>query len=175
MIGHTFMNESVARNHLLSAVKVRTSASGRKRSDRHSVLSSPSSQKSIDRKAVFEEWPLGNAVLKRVTVGGTTTFQVQFTWDSCATYGRKDRATEDPQDTYPVRRSPSLRRGGAAGPHFTPEDTLIELTDDDVQSPALTEEEAEWEFEKILGLGSEEEATKYSSNGPTSRNRPGSP
>ncbi|TGJ84457.1 hypothetical protein E0Z10_g4337 [Xylaria hypoxylon] len=131
--------------------RVRTSASGRKRSDRHSVLSSPSSQKSIDRKATFEEWPLGNAVLKRVTVGGMATFQVEFTWDSCATHGRKDRATEDPHDTYPVRGSPSLRRGGAAGLHFTPEDALIELTDDDAQSPPLTEEEAEWEFERILG------------------------
>ncbi|KAI0526159.1 hypothetical protein F5B22DRAFT_145947 [Xylaria bambusicola] len=131
--------------------RVRTSASGRKRFDRHGVLGLPPSRKSIDRKTVFEEWPLGNAVLKRVTVGGMTTFQVQFTWDTCATHGRKDHATEDPQDNYPVRKSSSLRRGGAAGPPLTPEDTLIELTDDGIQSRAPTEEETEWEFEKILG------------------------
>lgn len=32
--------------------------------------------------ALFEEWPLKDAVLKRVTVGGHSTFQLQFTWDS---------------------------------------------------------------------------------------------
>jgi hypothetical protein len=30
--------------------------------------------------AVFEEWPLQDAVLKRVTEDGLTTFQLQFTW-----------------------------------------------------------------------------------------------
>ncbi|KAF2962626.1 hypothetical protein GQX73_g10947 [Xylaria multiplex] len=130
------------RTTLPRSQRVRMLASGRQRSGQHSVLSSPSSQKSIDPKPVFEEWPLGNAVLKRVTVNGITTFQVQFTWDSCAMHKHKDRATKDPQDTFPVKRSPSLRRGGAAGPRLTPEDTLIELTGNDAQSAALTEEKA---------------------------------
>lgn len=32
--------------------------------------------------ALFEEWPLKDAIFKRVTVGGHSTFQLQFTWDS---------------------------------------------------------------------------------------------
>ncbi|KAK0655351.1 hypothetical protein B0T16DRAFT_451049 [Cercophora newfieldiana] len=35
--------------------------------------------------ATFEEWPLGDTVLKRVTMDGSPpTFMVQFTWDQCA-------------------------------------------------------------------------------------------
>ena len=35
--------------------------------------------------ATFEEWPLGDTVLKRVTMDGSPpTFMVQFTWDLCA-------------------------------------------------------------------------------------------
>ena len=33
--------------------------------------------------ATFEEWPLEDACLKRVTQSGGTTFQLQFDWDSC--------------------------------------------------------------------------------------------
>ncbi|EXL40048.1 hypothetical protein FOCG_17331 [Fusarium oxysporum f. sp. radicis-lycopersici 26381] len=31
--------------------------------------------------AQFEEWPLGGAILKRITEGSKTTFQLQFEWD----------------------------------------------------------------------------------------------
>lgn len=45
--------------------------------------------------ATFEEWPLGNAVLKRVTMDGSPpTFMVQFTWDPCAEHGAGRRETE---------------------------------------------------------------------------------
>ncbi|KAK4243485.1 hypothetical protein C7999DRAFT_44716 [Corynascus novoguineensis] len=38
--------------------------------------------------ATSEEWPLGDAVLKRVTTDGSPpTFKVQFTWDPCAEHG----------------------------------------------------------------------------------------
>ncbi|KAL7763947.1 hypothetical protein ACKLNR_005092 [Fusarium oxysporum f. sp. zingiberi] len=39
--------------------------------------------------AQFEEWPLGSAVLKRITEGSKTTFQLQFEWDatSCQPHG----------------------------------------------------------------------------------------
>ncbi|KAF5669924.1 hypothetical protein FDENT_11390 [Fusarium denticulatum] len=39
--------------------------------------------------AQFEEWPLGGAVLKRITEGSKTTFQLQFEWDatSCQPHG----------------------------------------------------------------------------------------
>ena len=46
--------------------------------------------------ASFEEWPL-EAVLKRVWVGGTATFQVEFTWNPCTDHGQNDRAPESPQ------------------------------------------------------------------------------
>lgn len=46
--------------------------------------------------AKFEEWPLGNAVLKRVTMDGApATFVVQFTWDLCANYGMGHYRTEN--------------------------------------------------------------------------------
>ncbi|RYP13401.1 hypothetical protein DL767_010759 [Monosporascus sp. MG133] len=36
--------------------------------------------------AKFEEWPLGNAVLKRVTVDGVATFQLEFGWNAPANH-----------------------------------------------------------------------------------------
>ncbi|KAI9148642.1 hypothetical protein HJFPF1_10683 [Paramyrothecium foliicola] len=33
--------------------------------------------------AKFEEWPLGQAALKRITIDGSVTFQLQFTWEPC--------------------------------------------------------------------------------------------
>ena len=46
--------------------------------------------------AKFEEWPLGNAVLKRVTVDGApATFMLQFTWGPCAEHGAGHRGTEN--------------------------------------------------------------------------------
>jgi hypothetical protein len=47
---------------------------------------------------VFEEWPLQDAVLKRVTEGGRTTFQLQFTWGSCASHGLNNDATHGPEN-----------------------------------------------------------------------------
>jgi len=46
--------------------------------------------------ATFEEWPLGNAVLKRVTMNGSPpTFMLQFTWGPCAEHGAGHRGTEN--------------------------------------------------------------------------------
>jgi hypothetical protein len=33
--------------------------------------------------AKVEEWPLGQAVLKRTVINGSATFQIQFTWEPC--------------------------------------------------------------------------------------------
>ncbi len=52
-------------------------------------LPSPQRDIEVDRTpaATFEEFPLGDAVLKRVTMDGSpSTFMLQFTWDSCAAY-----------------------------------------------------------------------------------------
>ena len=53
-------------------------------------LLSPERDIKVDRTpaATFEEFPFGDAVLKRVTMDGSpSTFMVQFTWDSCAAHG----------------------------------------------------------------------------------------
>jgi hypothetical protein len=51
--------------------------------------------------AVFEEWPLKDVVLKRVTEGSLTTFQLQFTWASRATPGFEDNATRERNNATP--------------------------------------------------------------------------
>lgn len=46
--------------------------------------------------ATFEEWPLGNAVLKRGTMKGSSpTFMLRFTWGPCAEHGAGHPGTED--------------------------------------------------------------------------------
>ncbi|KAI1382602.1 uncharacterized protein F4822DRAFT_439297 [Hypoxylon trugodes] len=71
----------------------------------HSISTPPSSQIHSDEEdipgtptAAFEEWPLQGAVLKRVTVGNYTIFQLQFTCPSvsrgacsCTNRNREDR------------------------------------------------------------------------------------
>ncbi|KAI5455869.1 hypothetical protein BGZ63DRAFT_99816 [Mariannaea sp. PMI_226] len=42
--------------------------------------------------AKFEEWPLENAVLKRVTQNGKATFQIQFDWAPCTGGGHMGKA-----------------------------------------------------------------------------------
>jgi hypothetical protein len=70
--------------------------------------------------ARFEEWPLQNASLKRVTENGMTTFQLQFSWDSC------EHATESPRSEFPVKKRNSDKRGPTARAAITPdEDDLV--------------------------------------------------
>ncbi|KAB5513491.1 hypothetical protein GE09DRAFT_629412 [Coniochaeta sp. 2T2.1] len=116
--------------------QVQTSAPGRKRSGRRSIPSPPSSQCSTDEQvsvqvpmAKFEEWPLEDVVLKRVTANGMATFQLQFAWDSCANHTRKDPTTGRLQYQSPVKRRPSTKRGVSTRARFTPEedDLLVEL------------------------------------------------
>ncbi|KAF5565959.1 hypothetical protein FPHYL_4000 [Fusarium phyllophilum] len=45
--------------------------------------------------AQFEEWPLSGAVLKRITEGSKTTFQLQFEWDPASYYGVDDSSSDD--------------------------------------------------------------------------------
>ena len=71
----------------------------------HGIGKPPSSQGSASGRKIetdealvakFEEWPLGNAVLQRVTMGGAPpTFVVQFTWDPCANHGIGRHGTEN--------------------------------------------------------------------------------
>ncbi|KAK4149973.1 hypothetical protein C8A00DRAFT_18417, partial [Chaetomidium leptoderma] len=73
--------------------------------------SPPSSQGSTSEResetpiAKFEEWPLGNAVLKRVTMGGApATFVVQFTWDPCANHGIGHHGPENRSSVSSAKR-----------------------------------------------------------------------
>lgn len=119
-----------------SQSQVQTSAPGRKRSSPRSLPSPPSSQGSSVEKgtvqvplANFEEWPLQNAVLKRATVNGLATFQLQFTWDSCANHRREHRTSRYPRYKSPVNRRSSTKQGAPTRVAFTPEedDLLIKL------------------------------------------------
>lgn len=63
--------------------------------------------------AAFGEWPLGNAVLKRVTMEGLQpTFVVQFTWDPCAQHGTGYPGTENRSSVSLAKRHrPANQRG----------------------------------------------------------------
>jgi hypothetical protein len=102
--------------------------------------------------AKFEEWPLEDAVLKRVTVNGLPTFQIQFTWNACTNVVHKDRATGQAigSDSSTGWHN-STKRGSRTRVAFAPGEKPPSQTDDDVQHPALTEGGTEWKVEKILG------------------------
>ncbi|KAK3942582.1 hypothetical protein QBC46DRAFT_68952 [Diplogelasinospora grovesii] len=115
---------------------VQASARGGGLSLSHGIPSPPSSQVSQDEEASgafakFEEWPLENVSLKRVTVNGVTTFQLQFTWDSCSKHGhgREDLAIENQGLVSPSRRHASAKRGRATRATFatSADELLIEL------------------------------------------------
>ncbi|KAI5459497.1 hypothetical protein BGZ63DRAFT_466126 [Mariannaea sp. PMI_226] len=88
----------------------------RRTDDRASRIQSPapSQPRSIEAEggvlAKFEEWPLENAVLKRVTQNGKATFQIQFDWTPCTERGQMGKA----------------KRGSARKAKYTPqEDALL--------------------------------------------------
>ncbi|RYP91653.1 hypothetical protein DL770_002219 [Monosporascus sp. CRB-9-2] len=61
--------------------------------------------------AKFEEWPLDDVVLKRVTVDGMTTFQLQFGWHACTNHGYNlDRTPETLRRKSPAERTSSTGR-----------------------------------------------------------------
>ncbi|ORY68691.1 uncharacterized protein BCR38DRAFT_136690 [Pseudomassariella vexata] len=100
--------------------------SGIGRSSRpYSISTPPSSQIDSDKEgtagaptAAFEEWPLQDAVLKRVTEGRQMTFQLQFTWGSCRSQGLHADARRSLGDQPPTRTEVSMKRGilSIAGP-----------------------------------------------------------
>lgn len=91
-----------------------------KRRHGRSLCNPPSSQGSASEKesetdeapvAKFEEWPLGNAILKRVTMDGApATFVVQFTWDPCANHGMGGHGTENRGTVSAAKRRRQARQ-----------------------------------------------------------------
>ncbi|RYO79487.1 hypothetical protein DL766_009348 [Monosporascus sp. MC13-8B] len=88
-LNSTFAQRLRPRGHISQTRKFQTPARNRGRPRRQTIPSPPSSHTSHNDQgsaepafAKFEEWPLENACLKRVTENGVTTFQLQFSWDS---------------------------------------------------------------------------------------------
>lgn len=85
-----------------TSLQVRRSARGRK--PRNSSPN-PSSLHTHRRDEIaeapvaeFGEWPLDNAVLKRIIVDNQATFQIQFTWDCCVDNKRGGQYPLDSRD-----------------------------------------------------------------------------
>lgn len=81
----------------------------------YGIYTPPSSQIYSDEEdaagaptAAFEEWPLQDAVLKRVTEGGQMTFQLQFTWGFCRSQGLHGCASPSLRDQSSAS---SVKRG----------------------------------------------------------------
>ncbi|EXL40445.1 hypothetical protein FOCG_17067 [Fusarium oxysporum f. sp. radicis-lycopersici 26381] len=60
--------------------------------------------------ARFEEWPLRDVFLKRITEGGKTTFQFQFEWDPDSYQPHAGRSVPHPKK---CRRLPKNLRSAA--------------------------------------------------------------
>lgn len=111
------------------------STKGGKRS-RGSGIPSPASSQATSTEtelgvilARFEEWPLENVSLKRITENGKATFQFQFDWTPCTERGHAgstDRGWVGSPSTRTVRRA---KRALATRTHYTTEedDLLLEL------------------------------------------------
>ncbi|KAH8659707.1 hypothetical protein BGZ61DRAFT_540043 [Ilyonectria robusta] len=78
--------------------------------------------------ARFEEWPLENASLKRITENGKTTFQLQFDWTPC-TNGQASSTVRDRVDSPSTQTTGKTKRASAPKIKYTPQenDLLIKL------------------------------------------------
>ncbi|KAK4656414.1 hypothetical protein QC762_310925 [Podospora pseudocomata] len=71
--------------------------------------------------ARFEEWPLGDVFLKRITEGGKATFQLQFDWDSDLCQPHAGRSVSNPKKRRrPSKTLPSVAK--SPGARWTPEE-----------------------------------------------------
>jgi hypothetical protein len=83
-----------------------------------------------ENTAKFEEWPLQNAVLKRVSMEGIATFQVQFDWDprlaqnphASSSYGG-----DAPRKQLAVKRANKRARASRVGFTQDEDDLLVKL------------------------------------------------
>ncbi|KAL6410034.1 hypothetical protein AUP68_06443 [Ilyonectria robusta] len=106
-----------------------------KNAETSGILSPASSQATSDETEVgavlarFEEWPLENASLKRITENGKTTFQLQFDWTPCIKRGHASSTVRDRVDLLSTRTRSRAKRGSAPRAKYTPQedDLLIEL------------------------------------------------
>ena len=73
--------------------------------------------------AKFEEWPLERAVLKRITINGSATFQLEFNWEPCGNNHVKARGSSN-KNPLP-RARPGAKRRVAAKDYSPEEDSLL--------------------------------------------------
>ncbi|KAI1463207.1 uncharacterized protein F4812DRAFT_463899 [Daldinia caldariorum] len=126
------VTERQTRSHVISSHlrPVHGPARGRRYSGSQNVSSAPQGH-SVEgtteaHAANYGEWLLEDAVLKRVTVNGLATFQLQFTWDSCTNHSRGVRATRIPPYTPPAEKGFPTGLGLGTRNSFTlDEDNLI--------------------------------------------------
>ncbi|KAK7393948.1 hypothetical protein QQX98_013270 [Neonectria punicea] len=104
------------------------------------ILSPASSQAMLDETearpvgARFEEWPLQNAVLKRITDDGIATFQLQFDWNPCTKPGHASGATWGQADSPTNRTTGKAKRASSRRTPFTSAEDglLIKLKEDEM-------------------------------------------
>lgn len=97
--------------------------------------SSPANSHASDvRGTKFEEWPLSDVVLKRITIQGRATFQLQFEWDPCLVEHQPGRAKCNSRSTRRTRKVCLDGRVPAKRAGFTKEedDLLRELKEQDL-------------------------------------------
>ncbi|KAK4074612.1 hypothetical protein Purlil1_12941 [Purpureocillium lilacinum] len=79
----------------------------------------------VSKVAEFEEWPLENALLKRIMVDGMATFQLQFDWNLCTTHcGLKPKRNKKVQRGA-NHSAPQTRNSSRQSKFTSDEDDLI--------------------------------------------------
>jgi hypothetical protein len=79
-------------------------------------------------RAKFEEWPLGQAFPKRITLDGSVSFQLQFTWEPCKNEkgGADGGSSKNLSPRTPARKSMAKR--STARNAFTPKENRLLIT-----------------------------------------------
>ncbi|RYP25339.1 hypothetical protein DL767_008434 [Monosporascus sp. MG133] len=142
----------------LRRLKGQTNAQSARQSQRR-IPGQPSLQGSAWKRspvksaaAKFEEWPLGNAVLKRILVDGVATFQLEFSLNACANHGQRDRAPESLRRKLLAEGTSSTGRALPSRIAFAPEgnEFLEQLKEGKDQLPWKQIQDGEFEVEEIL-------------------------
>jgi hypothetical protein len=89
--------------------------------------------------AKFEEWPLGQAVLKRINIDGSVTFQLQFTWEPC---DKNQGSVRGGSHKNSLPRTKSMAKQSESTKNYSPEEDslLIALKDQGLSWKDIHEE-----------------------------------
>ncbi|KEY63890.1 hypothetical protein S7711_11563 [Stachybotrys chartarum IBT 7711] len=70
----------------------------------------------------FKEWPLREAILKRITINGSATFQLQFTWEPCE---NKEAGANQASTKASSLMNKTIGKRGPVGTFTPEEDSLL--------------------------------------------------